>query len=246
VGAANEVYAHYLDRIEQAVEAGAKDLPGVLREMRGDFEAVHSGAERKPRVGVVGEIFVRSNVFSNENLIEKLEEQGLECWLAPMDEWIFYVGCMSRRRARWGGDIPQWLYLHLKDRWQKSVAHKYEACMHGFLETGAEISVEEVLKKAEPYIDDTFEGEAVLSVGKAIDMCEKGCVGVVNAHPFGCMPGTISAALLREIGKRFGAPMVSVPYDGTQSPTTRLTLEAFAEQAKALKQAVERLAASAS
>ena len=42
----------------------------------------------RPLIGMVGEIYVRSNVFSNENVIKKVEELGGEVWLAPFGEWI--------------------------------------------------------------------------------------------------------------------------------------------------------------
>jgi predicted nucleotide-binding protein (sugar kinase/HSP70/actin superfamily) len=51
--------------------------------------------------------------------------------------------------------------------------------------------------------------------------------------PFGCMPGTIVTALLRGVSRDHGIPCINIPYDGTESPTTELQLEAFMDQAKA-------------
>ncbi|MBE9527924.1 MAG: CoA activase, partial [Proteobacteria bacterium] len=45
----------------------------------------------KPIIGVVGEIYVRNNRFSNENLVMKLEALGAEVRLPTVSEWIFYT-----------------------------------------------------------------------------------------------------------------------------------------------------------
>ena len=59
-----------------------------------------------------------------------------------------------------------------------------------------------------------FEGEAVLSIGKIIDLVENGAAGIINAMPFGCMPGTIVTALLKTVNREYGIPAISIPYDG--------------------------------
>jgi len=76
-------------------------------------------------------------------------------------------------------------------------------------------------------------GEAVLSIGKALDMVERGAAGIVNAMPFGCMPGTIVTGLLRRILGDMGAPFISIPFDGTPSQAMTLQLETFMEQVRA-------------
>jgi hypothetical protein len=46
------------------------------------------------------------------------------------------------------------------------------------------------------------------------------------------MPGTIVTAILRGISRNYGIPCISIPYDGTESPTVEIQLEAFMDQAK--------------
>ena len=101
------------------------------------------------------------------------------------------------------------------------------------MRTLAEPSTSEVLRKAAPYVHHSFEGEAILSIGKAVDFVRRGAHGVVNAMPFGCMPGTIVTALMRAVTRDFGLPVINIAYDGTESPTNDIQLEAFMEQAKA-------------
>jgi predicted nucleotide-binding protein (sugar kinase/HSP70/actin superfamily) len=84
-------------------------------------------------------------------------------------------------------------------------------------------------------VHSSFEGETILSIGKCIDLIEKGAFGIINAMPFGCMPGTIVTAIMRGISRDYGIPCISIPYDGTESSTVEIQLEAFMDQAKEYK-----------
>lgn len=232
-GSADALYAEALDRVRKALSSsnGARDIHGVLARVRRDFEDLPKSGETRPRIGVVGEIFVRSNRFSNEDLVRVIESLGGEAWLAPMDEWIYYVNWSARQTARETGDWKRGLGVRVKDFFQRRIAHGLERHFEGHLHTIHEPDTETTLADAAPYLHHSFRGEAVLSVGKGVDMARKGVFGIVNAMPFMCMPGTVVTGLMRRMSRETGLPMVSVPYDGTASPTNRLTLETFMEQA---------------
>ncbi|MBF0516702.1 MAG: hypothetical protein HQK97_06215, partial [Nitrospirae bacterium] len=102
----------------------------------------------------------------------------------------------------------------------------------GFLKTLHEPDTRQLIKKAKPYVDESFEGETILSIGKSVDLAERGVGGIVNTMPFGCMPGTIVSALMRALSKDYSIPSISIPYDGTESNTSVMQLETFMEQIK--------------
>ncbi|MDA8088377.1 MAG: acyl-CoA dehydratase activase, partial [Nitrospiraceae bacterium] len=232
-GAADGLYAGYLRSIEDAVRGANGRLESVLLQMKEDFAALpRKDTGRRPLVGVVGEIFVRSNRFSNEDLVRKIEALGGEVWLAPVEEWIYYLNLTGMRKARAGGDMRSLMQIALKLFFQKRIEHRFQNPFRGMLKSLPEPETAKILEKARPYVHDSFEGETVLSIGKAVDLAEKGVAGIVNAMPFGCMPGTIVTALMRGVSRDFGVPAISIPYEGTESATTMLQLEAFMDQAK--------------
>ncbi len=72
-----------------------------------------------------------------------------------------------------------------------------------------------------------------MSIGKTIDYYHKGLSGIVNAMPFGCMPGTIVTAILKKVREDYeNIPIISLAYDGTQHAGTNTRLEAFMHQAR--------------
>jgi predicted nucleotide-binding protein (sugar kinase/HSP70/actin superfamily) len=234
-GSADELYREYSRRLYFSLKKKNGDLEEILKDIRRDFENLPVTRERKPLIGIIGEIFVRSHRFSNENLIANVEALGGEAWLAPVEEWIYYVNLMGLRKAWIKKERTAIINFLLKRLYQKRVEHRLTRYFRGFLKTLKEPSTEQILKKASPYLHNSFEGEAILSIGKCVDLSERGASGIINAMPFSCMPGTIVTALLRGISKDYGIPCISIPYDGTESATVEIQLEAFMDQAKDYK-----------
>ncbi|MFN3478888.1 MAG: acyl-CoA dehydratase activase [Thermodesulfovibrionales bacterium] len=231
-GLTEELYSRYLKTLYSSLIGLDGNVEAVLKRMREDFARIPRNKEERPLIGIVGEIFVRSHRFSNENLIRKIESLGGEAWLAPVEEWIYYVNLMGLRKALIKRDRSAIIEFLLKRFFQKRIEHRYSRHFRGLLKTLEEPDTKDILTKASPYLHDSFEGEAILSIGKTLDLIERGASGIINAMPFGCMPGTVVTSLMRGISRDFGIPCLSIAYDGTESPATEIQLEAFMSQAK--------------
>jgi len=231
-GETEALYAQFLDRVCGVVESGTKMEP-LLMEMREAFEGVKKTGESRPLVGMVGEIYVRSNEFSNESLIKKVEELGGEVWLAPFGEWIFYQNYTNIDNARRKGHFRELFSCLTTNFVQNRIEHRYASIFEGFLKTIHEPTIKETLKAARPYLRESFRGEAVLSMGKSVDFTRHGVSGVLNAMPFNCMPGTIVAALLKKFSEDHDSfPYLSMSYDGHEQANAMTRLETFVHQAK--------------
>jgi predicted CoA-substrate-specific enzyme activase len=230
-GTSDSLFDKYRQEICLTLKGTNGNMDGLIKKMKKDFQEIPKNEDKKPLIGVVGEIFVRCHTFSNEDLVKKIEALGGEVWLAPMEEWIYYVNYLALRRALIKKDGSAIIGLLLKKLFQDRIEHKLVTPFNGFLKTAKEPTTKEILKKASPYVHDSVEGETVLSIGKAIDLIENGASGIVNVMPFGCMPGAIVAAFMKTISKEYSIPCISIQYDGTDSPTTELQLEAFMEAA---------------
>ena len=115
----------------------------------------------------------------------------------------------------------------------ESDEHKLIAAFDGFLRNAHEPPTASVLAYAAPYVHKSFEGEAIMTVGKAIDFARKRLSGIVAVMPFTCMPGTISDALMKRVREDENEiPFLNMVYDGFEQSTTRTRLEAFMYQAK--------------
>lgn len=191
------------------------DVRKTVREIAAKFAALDVFKEKKPLVGIVGEIYVRCNTFSNGDLIRVIEENGGEAWLTPMHEWLLYVAWLKSRVVKHskldivgaGEALLTWLYFHKTEQ-------VYYNGVSPMLDDRREPHVREVLEAAAPYLPVQFQGEAILTVGRTMLFAKNGADMVVNASPFGCMPGTIAGAILLELKEKMNIPIISSFYDG--------------------------------
>ncbi len=239
-GAAEAAYRESLRAVETTLERGGA-LGETMEWCANRFAALAAGRPEKlrPRVGIVGEIYVRSHTFSNQDLVRRLEGLGLEVELAGFAEWIYYTNWTRKRRTRAEGHWRLWLGTQVKDRVQRADEAAIKKPFRKLFGDLREAATGDVVALGSPYIHDSFEGEAVLSVGKALEMAHGGsagrpAAGVVNVMPFTCMPGNIVAAVLKRLRREMrDLPLLSVAYDGQQDSSLEIRLEAFAEQVKA-------------
>jgi predicted CoA-substrate-specific enzyme activase len=203
-------------------------------------------SHRKCRIGIVGEIYVRSHDYSNGNLIRRLEELGAACELAPLAEWIYYVDHTDKVDARQAGAYRKWFGAAAASWSQHSIERRLAAPLERRFAHLAEGDVEHTLNLAAPYIDPSFEGEAVLSVGKIVEYYQRGFGGVINVMPFTCMPSTIVSTQASRLSRACdNMPILSVSFDGQEDPSLMMRLEAFVEQVRQRRTTVAAVSAVA-
>ena len=231
-GQTDRMYHAALDRVTEAVERRADLLP-VLRDVYEEFSAVEITERTRPVIGVVGEIYIRSNRFSNEDIVRQIEKLGGEAWVSPISEWLLYLNETAKVSAKRSRSWKALLKAYLTSRVQRRDEQRFLSGFNGNLRSLHEPSIEDTLFAAQPYIDPSFEGEAVLSIGKAIDFINKGVSGIVNVMPFTCMPGTIATAVLKRLREDYGnIPVLTIAYEGQRDSQTLTRLEAFIHQAR--------------
>jgi predicted CoA-substrate-specific enzyme activase len=232
-GEADKVYGHYLPQVFDALRSRG-DVLGTLKEARRTFDDISlSPNGGKPVVGVVGEIYTRANQFSNENAVREIEALGGEVWMPPIGEWLLYVTHCSKHNAWANRHFRELLTVCLEERVQKKDEHRLEEAFHGSLKNLREPSIPETLEMASDYLHPSFEGEAILSMGKSHDFVSKGASGLVNIMPFTCMPGTVVNSLFKRFREEHdNIPFLNLAYDGQEQTHTRTRLEAFMYQVR--------------
>jgi predicted CoA-substrate-specific enzyme activase len=233
---AQQVYNSSLQRWVQAVEkrSAFSKMRQLMNSIADDFAAVKlDSVLQKPRVGVVGEIYVRSHPFANMNVIARLEELGAVCDLASLAEWIYYTNFTRSRMAIRRGRYRDFFTNALQDYFQ----HKIEKTLAESLERKfgklTEEPIEHVIELAQPYLHHSFEGEAILSIGKMVEYHHQGFGGVVNVMPFTCMPSAVvSGQTMRVSADCGGMPILNLSFDGQEDSTLTTRLEAFVEQVR--------------
>ena len=229
----SKVFHKILNRLEEIVEEGKS--------------IVDLSIPRKPRVGIVGEIFLRMHVQANQDLIRVLERHGAEVVNASLAEWVNYVTYGGLRDAKKG------FRLSLKQRHLPSIKRYLAQVIH----FGADLlyqqfrqgkvyrrvknvmdiaddhsmsRLEEVLKENGLFSFD-ITTETCLSVASILQYGRAGFDGLVNVYPFTCMPGMVTSAIVKPRMTEWRIPYLDAPCDGTFQPGREAAIRTFMYQA---------------
>ncbi len=99
----NRLKKERLIELEKVIESGAETLKMVEwgRETVALFKKTNLHKhQRFPLVLYIGEIYMRHHDPCTDNVIEKLEEKGLEMIKDPVTDWLDYVNQMNQRNSK--------------------------------------------------------------------------------------------------------------------------------------------------
>ncbi|MHC4187652.1 MAG: acyl-CoA dehydratase activase-related protein, partial [Planctomycetota bacterium] len=233
---AQKVYDNSLQKWIHAVEnqLDVSDAINIMESIAGEFESIPIDRQlKKPLIGIVGEIYVRSHPFANMDIIKRLEELGAACDLASLAEWVYYTNFTRTQMAKRKGQLGNRFTNILKNTVQHRIEKKLAAPLEKRFGKLAEEPIEHVISLAEPYMHPSFEGEAILTIGKTIEYHHLGFGGVVNLMPFTCMPSTVVNTQTTRLSADCGdMPILNLSFDGQENPALTTHLEAFVEQVR--------------
>jgi len=228
-GSADGLFDKYIYALEQRVEAKA-DINDLLKEAVQEFKTtIDPDLPRRPLVGINGEIFLRTNRFSNCDLEHECEKAGLEIIVSPMGEWLNYVTHRYIEDAVKFRSVKKLIRGQLKRRIQKSDERSVMRNFNGVFDIH-DPTVKEVLDYSKHYLSPKCGSEAVLSIGTGIEWMENPqFAGVISVMPHGCMPGGIVAAMSEHFSAEYGKPWVNLTYDGFMENTNQVKIYNLAE-----------------
>ena len=195
-------------------------LAGIVEEARDAFVSMQVREEpgSRPLVGIVGEIFLRLDSFSNQNLVRQVEDLGGECWMADVAEWVWYTNAERARKLRERGRAfsLDMIGVHIRDAVQRHDERALVAPLSELFAGRREASTSEILDGSEGYLPAVKAlGEMTLNTGKAISFYRSGCDGVIDISPFTCMNAIVTEAVYPSVSRDHdGLPVRIFYFDG--------------------------------
>nr|MBN2277904.1 CoA activase [candidate division Zixibacteria bacterium] len=231
-GESNRVYDIYLKQLDDYI-LHDEDIRQLSEKAALAFSRIECDSIKRPVVGLVGEIYLRNNRFSNNHLIEKIEKLGLEVRLATFTEWVNSTTYTYKLDSIADKSLKKIASAYLQEIYQHREETRIENKFRKYIPIDSEPHIAEIVRMASPYLPVAIRGEAVLSIGKAIDFRRRGASGIINCMPFNCMPGTIVTSLSSKISHDLGdVPWLNISYEGLQDTGEETRLEAFVDQVK--------------
>ncbi len=200
----------------------------------------------KPLVGIVGEIYLRTHEYANQDIIRALERHGAEVVNTSFAEWVNYTSHNRKRDAKicFRMDLKQ---LHLRSmirdlkkifvyqcglfyqQYRQKQIYKHKRALIDLAEDHRVSHLEGLLKEEDIFSFDVGT-EACLSISGIMAYAQQGFNGVVNVYPFTCMPGTVTSTIAKPLMSRFRIPYLDSPCDVSLQPGREAAIRTFIYQ----------------
>ncbi|MGW8250678.1 MAG: acyl-CoA dehydratase activase-related protein, partial [Anaerolineales bacterium] len=168
----------------------------TLRQAVSEFNSLSMDKERRPKVGIVGEIYVKYNTFVNNNLVQWLIDQQVEVILPPL--LSFFTGSFIGLKAGVQARIrhPDLLYYiaALGKKLVRSVISEADAVSSEFRFYHPRKDDDETARTAQSIVQLTHQyGEGWLLSGEIGEYVKAGVENIICLQPFGCIANHVIA-----------------------------------------------------
>ncbi|MDG5815743.1 acyl-CoA dehydratase activase [Chitinispirillales bacterium ANBcel5] len=149
-------------------------------------------------VSLLGEIFVRRDNFSCQNLIYRLSQRDIIVKRAPVFEWLEYCD-YNVREGIFEADFTLKDKVEFKTR--TLLQHHFERKIKSILSQSGlyqyeMTNIEEVIKYGENFFNKQLTGEPILVAGSYFKDILSTTLGSIQIGPFACMPTRVVEAVL--------------------------------------------------
>jgi len=201
--------------------SGSKDylsINHIYKKILDDFASVPMEKTEKPKVGIVGEIYLKYSPLGNNGLEEYLVQEGAEPVVSGLMDFCLY--CIYNAfvdKELYGKKSPlSYAAFKIAYRFVLKKQQNIIDCIteHGVFDPPSRFP--ELVEGVKGYIGlGTKMGEGWLLTGEMLELIHTGVNNIVCAQPFGCLPNHIVAkGMVRKIKNVYpDANIVAVDYD---------------------------------
>ncbi len=198
----------------------------MCREMVHEFDTIPISDERKPRVGIVGEILVKFLPAANNHLAELLEAEGAEAVCPDLIDFISYCFFNQNFKSQYLGfkkskaTIANWGIKGID--WIRKAADEALAQSRHFTPSA---DIKELAEMAAPIVSPGNQtGEGWFLTGEMLELIHGDTPNIVCIQPFGCLPNHIvGKGVIKEIRRTHPeANIVAIDYDPGASEVNQL------------------------
>jgi len=226
-GSANLLYEKWNKLAKENIRSGnKKSFERNIAEIIREFDRLELVVQKKPKVGVVGEILVKYHPTANNDIVRIIEQEGAEAVVPDLMDYFLYSAFNSRFKFR---------YLAGKklDMYKGDFARKY-------IESYRKVMVEELAKskrfKAPVPIEElahmaskvlslgNHTGEGWLVTAEMMEFIEQGINNIICVQPLACLPNHVAGkGMIKPLKEMYPhANIMPIDYDPGISSVNQL------------------------
>ena len=211
----------WTDRLAAEMDASGKISYRKIKEnyknILADFNKIPRAEERRIRVGVVGEIFVKYSPLGNNNLEDFLVKEGAEVTVPGLLDFCLYCVYNNLMDTKLlGRNKGQYLIWRIAYRFFLKKQKDLIEIIRQNSEFDPPTPFEHTVSLIKGYIGIGAKmGEGWLLTAEMLELADKGIKNIVCTQPFGCLPNHICGkGMMRPIKERNpDINIVAIDYD---------------------------------
>ena len=229
-GSVNAVHQKWIKKCQNFLST--KKLPNyftfrkMCREIVEDFDRIPITDEKKPRVGIVGEILVKFAPAANNHLVELLESEGAEAVVPDLLDFMLYCFYNQIYKAEHLGTKKSTAKIAKMGIW---AVEKIRGAATDALKKSKNFtppsSIYDLVSYAEPIVSiGNQTGEGWFLTGEMVELIHEGVNNIVCTQPFGCLPNhVVGKGVIKELRRRYPqSNVVAIDYDPGASEVNQL------------------------
>ena len=198
----------------------------LCRKIVHEFDILPITDEKKPRVGIVGEILVKFLPAANNHLVELLEREGAEAVQPEMMDFFLYSFYNENFKAE----------NHYASKWTARVCNIVIYYLEHIRKAGREAlarserftpphNIRELGEMARDIVSlGNQTGEGWFLTGEMLELIEEGTNNIVCTQPFGCLPNhVVGKGVIKEVRRQHPlANIVAIDFDPGASEVNQI------------------------
>ena len=185
------------------------------------FSKIELNVVPKPKVGIVGEIFVKYSPLGNNDLEDFLYREGAEVYVPGLLDFMLY--CIYNNVIDYDFYGMKKIKAVVSKLIYKFLLKKEQDIIDAVKKSGKFLPpslFDDTIKSRKGYISKGVKmGEGWLLTAEMIELVERGFGNIICTQPFGCLPNHIvGKGMMKEIRERNPeANIIAIDYDASAS-----------------------------
>ncbi len=226
-GSANRLYEKWRQQIKFDLKEGrhrhyVENIKNIVKE----FDALEIIEEKKPKVGIVGEILVKYHPVANNNLVDYLEAQGAEAVMPDLVDFFLYCGYNADfRYKQLSGKLSSKLGADALIAYLEFYRKEIKKALRESKRFSPPEKIQYMASKASEVLSlGNQTGEGWFLTAEMIELLESGVDNIACLQPFACLPNHITGkGMIKVLKEKFPlANIVPIDYDPGASEVNQI------------------------
>ena len=226
-GTSDALFRDWMERCKESLCRGNRNsFRRDLRDIVAGFETIEIGGDRKPRVGLLGEILVKYHPAANNGVVELVEKSGAEMVVPGLTEFFLYCAYNRRINHRF---LTEGKVRRTMGNFLLSLMESYRDDMRDALDGSSRFKSPPAIHKLGDLAASTLSlcnqsGEGWLLTAEMAEMMEEGVDSIICMQPFACLPNHITGkGMIKALKDRYPRTnVVAIDYDPGASEVNQI------------------------